>query len=118
MVLSKMLARIMAQRKAGNMNDKLKAILARCKCSFELTVNQHRDYYQSAESYLKEHIERDSPGAAEIPEDLKAKMIATDTIVEVHFYPDTPIGFFKVWHHDLDAALDEALACLDEGKAK
>ena len=39
-------------------------------------------------------------------------MIETDTIVVLQFYPDTPIGSYSIWHHDLDAALDAALSCL------
>lgn len=39
-------------------------------------------------------------------------MIETNTIVELQFYPDTPIGFYRVYYCDLDAALDEAYCAL------
>ena len=48
----------------------------------------------------------------EIDAAVRAKMIETDTIVEIQFYPVTPIGSHVVWHYDIDTALDESLACL------
>lgn len=92
--------------------DKLKELVSRCKASVTLTVNEHRDYYMSAEASLKELDERgDMPLAIE-PE-VRAEMIRTNTIVNLHFHPHTPIGFYEIYHYDLDAALDEALACLN-----
>lgn len=37
-----------------------------------------------------------------------------DTIIEIHFYPDTPVGFYKIFHYDLDMAIDEALLILKD----
>lgn len=47
-----------------------------------------------------------------IPPDLLKAIVDTDTIVDLHFYPDTPIGSYRIIHHDLEAALDEALTIL------
>jgi hypothetical protein len=91
--------------------DKLAILLARCKCGVFLTVNQHRDYYQTAEQALEEAAKFECP--PEIDSNVRAEMIRTNTIVELQFYPDTPIGSYDIWHHSLDAALDEALACLE-----
>ena len=44
------------------------------------------------------------------------KMIETDTIVNIQFYPKTPVGSYSVYHYDLDMALDLALECLKEGQ--
>ena len=89
---------------------KLMQLLGRCKCGVYLTVNEHRDYYQSAELTLEEAEERECP--PEIAPDVRAQMIKSDTIVRLQFYPDTPIGSYEIWHHDIDAALDRALACV------
>ena len=88
--------------------DKLKKLMARCKCGVHLTVNDHRDVYETAEQALKNLKDLDF----EIDPEVRAKIIETDTLIDLHFYPDTPIGFYKVLHHDLDAALDEALAAV------
>ena len=90
--------------------NKLKELLARCKCGVFLTVNEHRDYYNTAAEALDEAKGRECP--PEIEPSVEARMIETNTIVCLQFYPDTPIGSYQIWHYDIDAALDEALACL------
>jgi hypothetical protein len=91
-----------------NTMDKLKMLMERCKCGVHLTVNDHRNVYETAEQALENLPEF----VQEIAPEVRAKIIETDTLIDLHFYPDTPIGFYKVLHHDLDAALDEALAAV------
>ena len=44
-------------------------------------------------------------------------MIETNTIIDLQFYPHTPVGSYQIYHYDLDKALDEALEILaKEGK--
>ena len=86
--------------------DKLMKLLARCKCGVHLTVNDHRDVYETAEQALNNLAD------FEIDPGVRAKIIETETLIDLHFYPDTPVGFYKVLHYDLDAALDEALAAV------
>lgn len=90
--------------------DKLKDLLSRCKCGVFLTVNEHRDYYNTAAKALEAAKGYECPPTIE--PDVEAKMIENDTIVVLQFYPDTPIGSYEVWHYDLDAALEIALRCL------
>lgn len=92
--------------------DKLKELMSLCKCGVHITVNEHRDYYDTAAQKLENAASNDSP--PEIEDSVRAKMIETDTIVVIHFYPDTPVGYFEIWHHDIEAALDEALECFAE----
>lgn len=94
------------------MVDKLKELLSLCKCGVFLTVNEHRDYYFTAEEALDEAKGRECP--PEIDTAVRAQMIALNTIVTIQFYPDTPIGSYEIWHHDLDAALDQCLGCFAE----
>lgn len=91
--------------------DKLKELMSRCKCGVFLYVNEHRDYYQSAEKSLEEIMGYECP--PEIDPEVRKVMIETDTIIKIQFYPDTPIGSYDIYHHDLDAALDEALDCFN-----
>lgn len=90
--------------------DKLKLLMSHCKCGVYLTVNEHRDYYQSAEVKLEEYAVRECP--PDISDETRAGIVKTDTIIDLQFYPDTPIGFYHVIHYDLDIALDLALACI------
>lgn len=92
--------------------DKLKELMSRCKCGLFLTINEHRDYYQKAEDYLEEIQARQPESPLKIAADVRAKMIELNYIIDLQFYPDTPIGSYSIYHYDLDMALDEALACL------
>lgn len=88
------------------MTDKLQLLMSICKCSVTVSINRHRDFYESVELYLSE---RDN--IEDIPREVFEKMISLNTVIEIHFYPDTPVGFYEVFHYDLDKALDEALKC-------
>lgn len=87
--------------------DKLKELMRLCKCGVYVTVNRHRDSYETAGQALFDAMGHESP--PEIADDVRAKMIALDTIVELQFYPNTPVGSYSIWHYDLEAALDIAL---------
>lgn len=91
--------------------DKLKELLSLCKCGVYVTVNEHRDIYESAELFLSEMSSQGGHEDLQIDPAVKARMIETNTIVQVQFYPNTPISFYVIRHYDLEAALDEALSC-------
>lgn len=89
----------------------LQELLDRCKCGVYLTVNQHRDYHETAEGYLLEQVERGNMQAADISEETHAEMIRTNSVVELQFYPTTPVGFYRIWGPTLDHVLAEAEKC-------
>ena len=93
----------------GNM-DALKTLLARCKCGVYLTVNEHRDYYDTPAQRLEELDSREAP--PRISDEVRAGILSSGNIVELQFYPDTPVGFYVIVHHDLDEALRLALDCI------
>jgi hypothetical protein len=99
---------IQAQATALAERDKIKELLSLCKCGVSIAINEHRNLHQSVAEALEDTQNLSCP--PDITHDVRAKMIETDTIVVLHFYPLTPVGFYEVWHYDLDAALDEALA--------
>jgi len=88
--------------------DKLARIIAHCKCGVHLFVNSHRDIYVD----IEDEVGNMESLGLEIEPDIRAKIIETDTLIDLQAYPDTPIGFYKVLHYDLDAALDEMLQAL------
>ena len=93
--------------------DKLKELLARCKCGVYVQVNVHRDEYQTAAQWWDgQDISGDS--LKDTAPEVRAEMIRLDTVVDVQFYPDTPVSFYRIVHFDIDAALDAALACLGD----
>jgi hypothetical protein len=93
----------------GASMDKLQQLMSRCKCGVHLQVNGHRDVYQSVAERLDQY--EALAGGLELADEVRQKMIEKDTIIDLQFYPDTPIGSYSIYHYDLDAALDQALAC-------
>jgi hypothetical protein len=91
--------------------DKLQELINRCRCGVYVSVNEHRDVYQTAQQRILEW--RDECQDSDIPAEVLNTMIERNTIVEVQFYPDTPIGFYRVRHYDLESALDIALDGLE-----
>ena len=90
--------------------NNLKKLLDRCKCGVFLSVNEHRDYYETVEQRLEWYAGLECP--PKIDDVVRAGILATDTIVDLQFYPDTPIGSYKIVHYDIDEALRLANECL------
>lgn len=83
--------------------EKIAELVRRCKCGVHLTFNGHRDNYESVRSYVS-FVPADEPDA-----DVLALMVERDTVVDLQCYVETPIGFYRIVHYDLDAALDAML---------
>jgi hypothetical protein len=94
------------------MIDKLKSLIEQCKCGVYLTVNEHRDDRKTAQQWLDELEENIS--SPDIDPLVRLVMIETNTVIELQFYPNTPIGSYHIVHHDLDAALTMAMQCLEQ----
>tara|TARA_R110000851_G_scaffold80063_1_gene176345 strand:- start:556 stop:819 length:264 start_codon:yes stop_codon:yes gene_type:complete len=82
---------------------KLQELIKNTKCSVTITVNNHRDYYETIEQYI------DTKKRKYISNDIWQKMIESDTCIELQVYPDTPIGFYVIYHYDIENAIDIAL---------
>lgn len=63
------------------------------KCSLSITHNQHKDYYESLEAYLK-----DNDGCKGWQDErARLRAISTNEIWEMQWYPHTPIGSHKIY---------------------
>jgi hypothetical protein len=86
-------------------------IIKKCKCGIYLTINKHRDYYDTAQKAIEELNERgvmaNNP-EKEIDDELAKRMIETDCIYELQFYPDTPVGFIVVYGTSLEEVVKKA----------
>ena len=83
------------------LDEKIKWLFERCKGSVSISQNNHRDYYQSIPDYLEDQIQN-----GEVDKDVLEEMVKRDTLICVHVYPDTPVGFYSVYHYDLETAID------------
>ncbi len=96
-------------------------IIKQCKCGIYLTINKHRNYYESAQNAIDEinemgknnngHHDNYEP---EISAELSERMNKEDQIFELQFYPNTPIGFYIVYGSSLDEVIQKAIKCLKD----
>ncbi len=93
------------------MDDFLK-IVAMCKCNVSLSVNDHRGDYPSLDVFLSQYASFNED-YAEIPAEIRAEMIARDTLVHLQFYPRTTIGSYSVIHYDVNEAIRIGLSILE-----
>jgi hypothetical protein len=99
------------------MSSELMKLIGICKCGVYLTVNRHKDMYQTAEAWIEELGDRECP--EDLSDDVRAGVVANDSTVELQFYPDTPVGSYTVIHYDVDEAIAIALRIVrrDRGHA-
>ncbi len=79
----------------------------KCKGGVIITMNPQRSNYESCAEYFA-----DQPQYGEIngiDSDVFEKMLKENVMVEIQFYPETPIGFNKVYHYDISGAIEEAV---------
>ena len=65
-------------------------------CLLYIQRNEHRNTYQDAKTYL-ETMDALEIIDAETSDEARARMIETDSIWEIRWYPSTPIGFCTVF---------------------
>lgn len=91
--------------------ERLKDIIEHCKCEITIDINSHRNSYSTAKEALQEINEYDLDSISDYD---KTIMINSDTIIRIQAYPDTPIGFYTVYHWDLETALNKMIELLKQ----
>jgi hypothetical protein len=81
------------------------------KCGLHLTHNEHKDYYENINEYLKDDLYDEDYF---ISTEDKQKCIDTDEIWILQWYPDTPVGFYRVCGSTLEIVLKKALEIENE----
>lgn len=67
------------------------------KCGLYLSHNEHKDVYETVEDFYE---------PVQFPEGEWEKAVAADNVWSLHWYPDTPVGFYRVCASSLDAIQD------------
>lgn len=97
-----------------NATEKLKELMSLCKSEICLEINHHTLFYDTVTERIKEL--REGMRQEGISDVIVQRMIETNTVIELSFYPDTPIGSYTLFHYDLDMILEEAVNCIKEEK--
>ena len=72
------------------------------KCGLHLSHNEHRDVYETVEQFYE-------ADCFVSPEEWR-KAVAEDSVWVLHWYPDTPIGFYRIAASTLEAIETEITA--------
>lgn len=88
----------------------LQELISKCKGTVYLTINAQKSDYQTATKYVEENKLAEEH---DVPLDIINEMIARDIIVALQFYPDTPIGFYLIYHYDVNEAVKLALTAFE-----
>jgi hypothetical protein len=87
------------------------------KCGLYLEHNVHRDYYESAQKWWENQVERECPHDWKDDES-RNRAIASDEIWTLQWYPDTPIGSYSIAAPTLEELLAYALEVEQESLSR
>lgn len=92
--------------------NKLEKLNSLCKCGVSVEIDSHNHNGFSVEQEIETISNTMSHPTLsdDIGKDIYQKMVELNKMVTVYFYPENSVGFYTVYHHDLDMALDEALS--------
>ena len=85
-------------------------LLAVCRCAVYLSINDHRNLYVTAADWLAEQ----GDAVLDVDADVLKRMVDTNTVVDLQFYPSTPVGSYRVLHWNPDEAVRLGLECVKE----
>ena len=77
--------------------EKIETLFKKCKCSVTITYNNHKDGYETVDTYITNLKQNSIIDNDDIELDILEKMKELDTIIEIQFYPDTPIGSYTIY---------------------
>ena len=87
--------------------EKLNQLISKCNASVSVEINTHKDFYESVNTYISKD------DVSIIEKEVLKQMIEKDSIICIQFHPDTPIGYYTVFHWDLEKAIDQCLSMFD-----
>jgi hypothetical protein len=93
--------------------NKLDILAKLCKAGVHVRYNDHTTNYETIPQYLQR---RSRDEGHPLAPDVFDAMVDNDLVVEVQFYPDTPISSYVVIGHNLDALLDEAITIVRDNR--
>ena len=76
-----------------------------CAASVTLSINKHRDYHESVETHLN-NLSSLLDGLETEQSEID-KMITTNTVVELQFYPRSPGGSYILFGASIDYVLSQ-----------
>lgn len=109
-----------------DLTDLLEDLGNTCKAEVHLDLNEYKsdkwgysehhgkvrtldDWFAFEKELYPEDYEPDADGDVTVPETLVNQVIRDGNLLEVHFYPNTPVGFYSFFNSDYKNVLETAL---------
>jgi hypothetical protein len=83
------------------MIEELEKLLPAHKASLHLIHNQHKSFYEPITQYLEDREDRYEDV------ELNRQCIEADSIWDLQWYPNTPVGFYFVYGPTLQSLFDQ-----------
>lgn len=81
-----------------DITEAMQYIIDNSKCGIHLTINEHKNYYQSTSECIAEF-------RTKVDFDILQEMIKRDIIIDIQVYQFTPVGSIQLYHYDLPTAI-------------
>lgn len=94
------------------MTEKLNKLMVACAGGLSIQINPHREEHITPRQYIRQ--EERTMETYEIPLDVLIKMNEMDSLVVMRLYAFSTNGFYVIHHYDLETAIDNALACIEQ----
>lgn len=89
--------------------EKLQELINKCKAEIIININPHTSGYQTIDEYKKYLIDSLAIEDGDIDGKIYEKMKELNSFISIQFYPDSPVGYYTIYHYDIEKAIDEAL---------
>ena len=99
------------------LHGQLKVLQAQCKGGVSIEFNPQYSNYESIQKYLEDIAMVQNVKLSELIDDETLRGITkADQLIELHMYPDTPIGSYKLYHWDIGAIVKQAITLLEKDR--
>ena len=98
--------------------SELKRLGERCGGSVSVSIDGHKDCYDTIKQCIADHNTGRQEDDLEIDADEAKLMIDSGIMVNLHFYPRTPVRFYSLWGDDIDKLVADAHSIIDKEEAQ
>lgn len=96
----------------------LAEVIARCRGSVHLTVNDHTTGYQTVNDYIGMMLATEQISKDEVSDELRKALVSSGTIYDLAFYPDNPVGSYRVFGTSVEEVVESALEILHQQEGR
>lgn len=85
------------------------------KGSWNIEYNGHKASYEDVEGFVKNFFRTDGEELAEfLDSDDFGKMVCNNTIYELHWYKETPVGSYKILTYSIERLCEIVMEIIDD----